>query len=68
MITKLASALVGRIAAAWTACYRSLYKGARPADLRDHTRDLAANLREPGRPPEPTGKAVLAFLDRVHRA
>lgn len=141
VITKLASALAGRIAAAWTAYYRSLYKGARPADLRGYTRDLAANLREPGRlaalrgmiagghdaaaarlpdvrcpalivmgtadpdfpdpaaearwikqqltvagndavveliegcghypvaeAPEPTGKAVLAFLDRVHRA
>lgn len=141
LITKAGGVLVGRIAAAWTAYYRSLYKGARPADLREYTRDLAANLREPGRlaalrgmiagghdaaaarlpgvrcpalivmgtadpdfpdpaaearwieqqltasgnavaveliegcghypaaeAPEPTGKAVLAFLDRTHRA
>jgi pimeloyl-ACP methyl ester carboxylesterase len=141
LITKAGTALVGRLAAAWTAYYRSLYKGAKPADLRDYTRELAANLRQPGRlaalrgmlagghdaaaarlpevrcpalivmgtadpdfpdpvaearwiqqqlaaggndvvvellegcghypiaeAPEPTGKAVLAFLDRTHRA
>jgi pimeloyl-ACP methyl ester carboxylesterase len=139
--TKAGTALVGRIAAAWTAYYRSLYKGAKPADLGAYTRDLATNLRQPGRlaalrgmlagghdaaaarlpevrcpalivmgtadpdfpdpvaearwiqqqlaaggndvvveliegcghypiaeAPEPTGKAVLAFLDRTHRA
>jgi pimeloyl-ACP methyl ester carboxylesterase len=141
LIMKAGTALVGRIAAAWTAYYRSLYKGAKPADLGDYTRDLATNLRQPGRlvalrgmlagghdaaaarlgevhcpalivmgtadpdfpdpvaearwiqrqladggndvvvellegcghypiaeAPEPTGKAVLAFLDRTHRA
>jgi pimeloyl-ACP methyl ester carboxylesterase len=138
---RVATALVGRIAAAWTAYYRSLYKGAKPADLRQYTKDLATNLRQAGRlaalrgmlagghdtaaarlpevrcpalvvmgtadpdfpdppaeahwieqqlaasgndvvvelldgcghypiaeAPEPTGKAVLAFLDRTHRA
>jgi pimeloyl-ACP methyl ester carboxylesterase len=141
LITRAGTALVGRIAAAWTAYYRSLYKGAKPADLGAYTRDLATNLRQPGRlaalrgmlagghdaaaarlpevhcpalivmgtadpdfpdpvaearwiqqqlaasgndvvvellegcghypiaeAPEPTGKAVLAFLDRTHRA
>jgi pimeloyl-ACP methyl ester carboxylesterase len=43
------TALVARVAAAWTAYYRSLYKGAKPADLGDYTRELAANLRQPGR-------------------
>lgn len=49
LTTKVATALVGRVAAAWTAYYRSLYKGAKPADLRQYTKDLAANLRQPGR-------------------
>src|SRR4029453_18822033 len=46
---RVATALVGRIAAAWTAYYRSLYKGAKPADLRQYTKDLATNLRQAGR-------------------
>jgi pimeloyl-ACP methyl ester carboxylesterase len=49
LIMKAGTALVGRIAAAWTAYYRSLYKGAKPADLGEYTRDLAMNLRQPGR-------------------
>jgi pimeloyl-ACP methyl ester carboxylesterase len=49
LIMKASATLVGRIAAAWTAYYRSLYKGAKPADLRQYTRDLATNLRQPGR-------------------
>jgi pimeloyl-ACP methyl ester carboxylesterase len=49
LIMKAGTALVGRIAAAWTAYYRSLYKGAKPADLGEYTRDLATNLRQPGR-------------------
>jgi pimeloyl-ACP methyl ester carboxylesterase len=49
LIKKAGTALVGRIAAAWTAYYRSLYKGAKPADLGEYTRDLATNLRQPGR-------------------
>jgi len=49
LIMKVSTALVGRIAAAWTAYYRSLYKGAKPTDLGEYGRDLAATLREPGR-------------------
>jgi pimeloyl-ACP methyl ester carboxylesterase len=49
LIMKVSTALVGRIAAAWTAYYRSLYKGAKPTDLGEYSKDLAATLREPGR-------------------
>ena len=49
LTTRAGTALVGRIAAAWTVYYRSLYKGAKPADLRAYTRELATNLRQPGR-------------------
>ena len=49
VIMKVAAALAGRIASAWTRYYKSLYKGATPADLDEYVRELTANLREPGR-------------------
>jgi pimeloyl-ACP methyl ester carboxylesterase len=49
LVVRVAGALVGRVAAAWTAYYRSLYRGAKPADLAGYGRDLRATMREPGR-------------------
>jgi pimeloyl-ACP methyl ester carboxylesterase len=46
---RLAIPVIGRFAGAWTAYYRSLYRGAKPADLAEYTAALRTNLREPGR-------------------
>jgi pimeloyl-ACP methyl ester carboxylesterase len=48
LAVRASTALAGRFAFAWTAYYRSLYKGAKPADLASYTRDLSASLRRPG--------------------
>jgi pimeloyl-ACP methyl ester carboxylesterase len=134
-------AAAGHFALVWTSYYKSLYKGAKPADLNAYAKELRAIMRQPGRlaalrgmmagghdeaaaklssvrspvlivmgsadpdfadpaaeaqwirqrlagsghdtevvmvpgcghypiaeAPEPTGQAVLAFLDKVHRA
>jgi pimeloyl-ACP methyl ester carboxylesterase len=44
-----AIALAGRMPAFWTAYYKSLYKGAKPADLSEYAKELGVTLREPGR-------------------
>ena len=49
LVAAVSVALAGRIAAVWTAYYRSLYKGAKPADLGAYSKALARGLREPGR-------------------
>jgi pimeloyl-ACP methyl ester carboxylesterase len=37
------------ITSVWTTYYKSLYKGAKPADLNSYVKELGAKMREPGR-------------------
>jgi pimeloyl-ACP methyl ester carboxylesterase len=49
VLMTVAMPLIARFGGAWVAYYRSLYKGAKPADLDTFAAALKANLREPGR-------------------